>query len=72
MASLQKSGTLIGHANKADVNTLAATAAGFDESNDPNDTKALGSSGMLFTQGNGVRLPATYYQPTLADPAQNP
>ncbi len=59
-------------AGSADINTLAATTAGSVPSTSLNDTKAFGSSGMLFTQGNGVRLPATYYQPTLADPAQNP
>ncbi len=56
----------------ADINTLAATAAGSVPSTSLNVTKAFGSSGMLFAQGNGVRLPATYYQSTLADPAQNP
>jgi hypothetical protein len=54
------------------INTLPATAAGSVPSTSLNVTKAFGSSGMLFAQGNGVSLPATYYQPTLADPAQNP
>ena len=56
----------------ADINTLPATAAGSVPSTSLNVTKAFGTSGMLFAQGNGVRLPATYYQSTLADPAQNP
>ena len=54
------------------INTLPATAAGSVPSTSLNVTKAFGSSGMLFAQGNGVRFPATYYQSTLADPAQNP
>jgi hypothetical protein len=56
----------------ADINTLPATAAGSVQSNSLNVIKAFGSSGVLYAQVNSVRMPATYYQSNLVDPAQNP
>jgi hypothetical protein len=54
------------------INTLPATSAGSVQSNGTTVTKAFGSSGLLYAQGNGVNLPTDVYNVTPAEPAQSP
>ena len=54
------------------INTLSATSAGSVQSNGPTITKSFGSSGLLYTQGSGVKLPSDFFNVTPADPAKNP
>ena len=54
------------------INTLPATSAGSVQSNGTTVTKAFGSSGLLYAQGNGVNLPTDAYNASPADPAKNP
>jgi hypothetical protein len=54
------------------INTLPATSAGSVQSNGPAVTKAFGSSGLLYAQGNGVNLPTDFYNLNPADPAKSP
>jgi hypothetical protein len=54
------------------INTLSATSAGSVQSNGPTITKSFGSSGLLYAQGSGVKLPSDFFNVTPADPAKNP
>jgi hypothetical protein len=54
------------------INTLSATSAGSVQSNGPTVTKPFGSSGLLYAQGSGVKLPSDFFNVTPADPAKNP